>query len=128
MKFYVGSSFKNNQLVNYISKEFSKFDWENTHNWAENIKVNETQSDLISSSIQEKEAIKSADVIIIVLPGGLGTHIEIGMALAWEKKVYLCSTDEKLLNGTVNFYYLPDIIKLSGNIDDIIQKIIKLEG
>ena len=66
--------------------------------------------------------------MIILLPGGRGTHIELGMALALHKKIFLCSATEEefSIQNTVNFYQLPSIIRLVGTADENIEKIIKL--
>ena len=39
--------------------------------------------------LAEKNAIKEADVFLLILDGGNGSHTEFGMAIALEKKIYL---------------------------------------
>ncbi len=74
----------------------------------------------------EFQGIIDSDVVIILLLAGRGTHIELGMALALNKKVYLCSlTEEEFsVENTVVFYELPNITHLVGTADENI-KIIK---
>ena len=69
-----------------------------------------------------------SDIVIILLPAGRGTHIELGMALALNKKIFLCSSnkDEFSTENTVNFYQLPEIIRLVGNDDENIRKILDM--
>lgn len=128
MKFYIGSGMKNCELVNYYSKILEENDWEHTYNWAKNINGDETVDDLIEYSKLEQQGIIESDVVIILLPAGRGTHIELGMALALDKKIFLCSAteDEFSVKNTVNFYQLPNIIKLVGTADENIKEIIKL--
>lgn len=66
------------------------------------------------------------DVVVILLPAGRRTHIELGMALALQRKVFLCSATEEefSVENTVNFYQLPDIIKLTGAVDENIGSIL----
>lgn len=40
-----------------------------------------------------------ADVLIVLLPGGYGTHVEIGAALALEKRVILHAPNRKTLDA-----------------------------
>ncbi len=129
MKFYIGSGFKNCELVNYYSKVLQENGWEHTYNWTKNISNNPTVEDLIKYSKLEQNAIIDADVIIILLPAGRGTHIELGMALALNKKIFLCSAseDEFSIENTVNFYQLPQIKKVVGDADDNIKQIINME-
>lgn len=57
-----------------------------------------------------------------------GAHIELGMALALNKKVILCSSTEEefSIENTVAFYELPRITKLVGNESLNIKEIIRL--
>ena len=46
------------------------------------------------------------------------------MALALNKKIFLCSSTEEefSVENTVNFYQLPQIERVVGNADDIIKQ------
>ena len=125
MKFYIGSGFLNFELVNIISEKLINLGHIHTYNWAKNIIENETIEDMIRASELEKQAIIDSDVVIIILPAGRGTHIELGMALALNRKVYLYSKDGKdfELENTVNFYEIPEITKVIGSINDLVEKI-----
>ena len=127
MKFYIGTVFKNKDLVNNVSKKLISKGLHHTYNWASNISTHETIDDMIKSSELEQQAIIDSDIVIILLPAGRGTHIELGIALALNKKIYLCSLDGKDFDveNSVNFYQNPNIIRLVGNIDSIIEKIVK---
>lgn len=127
MKFYIGSGLKNCELVNYVSEKLVKIGWKHTYNWAKNVTGRETLEDLIQFSKLEQQAINDSDVVIIILPAGRGTHVELGMALALNKKIYLCATDSQTfaIENTVNFYQLPNITRLVGDIDDMIKEIVR---
>lgn len=129
MKFYIGSSFKNSELVNYYSRVLEENGWQHTYNWANNVIEYETFENLIEFSRLEQKGISDADVVIILLPGGRGTHIELGISLALNKKIYLCSNDKEDFSceNTVNFYVLPEIQKLVGSADENLRKIINME-
>lgn len=126
MKFYIGSGMKNIELVNYYAKKLEENGWEHTYNWTKNIGGNSSVEDLIKYSKEEQQGIIDADVVIILLKAGRGSHIELGMALALNKKIFLCSPteDEFTLENTVGFYQLPNIVKLVGTKDDNIKEII----
>lgn len=127
MKFYIGSGLKNAKLVNEFSEKLQKIGWKHTYNWTENVKGNETIEDLIEYATVEQKAIKESDVVIIILPAGRGTHVELGMAIALNKKVYLYSNkkEEFDVENTVAFYNLPSIQKIFGDIDYAIKEITK---
>ena len=128
MDFYVGSGMKNCELVNYYSKKLEEKGWKHTYNWTKNINGDETIKDLIEYSKLEQQGIIDSDVVIILLPAGRETHIELGMALALNKKIFLCSEnkEEFSIKNTVNFYQLPNIVRLVGTADENLKEIIKL--
>jgi len=130
MKFYIGSGIKNWQLVNYYSKILEAYGWQHTYNWTKNINGHETIEDLTVYAKLEQQGIVDSDVVIILLPGGRGTHVELGMALALNKKIFLCSPVKEAFNidNTVSFYELPGIVKLVGTADENIQEIIKQQN
>lgn len=127
MKFYIGAGFKNAELVRNLSKKLKAKGWIHTYNWAENIKENETVEDMMEFSKLEQKAIKDSDIIIIFMPAGRGTHIELGMAIAYNKKIYLCSKnkDDFDIRNTVNFYEMPNIEKIIGSEEDILAELFK---
>jgi hypothetical protein len=54
---------------------------------------------------------QNSDVLIVLLPGGFGTHVEIGAALALGKCVILHSPDQKTLETPYPcvFHYHPSV-------------------
>ena len=124
-KIYIGSKFKNANKVNELTNAFEKLDVINAYNWAANIKEEETKEDLINFAKKEMNAIKDADDVIFLLPLGKGSHIELGMALAYNKKIYLVSNDKNDFdNNTVNFYEMDGIKKVVVSDEKLISSII----
>ena len=126
MNFYIGSGMKNCELVNYYAKILKENDWKQTYNWVENINEDVSIEDMTVYAKLESQGIIDSDVVIILLPAGRGAHIELGMALALNKKIFLCSAtkEEFSIENTVAFYGLPNIIQLIGTADDNIMKIL----
>lgn len=129
MRFYIGSKFSNHPAVNTVSCALIKEGFKHTFDWTKGIHQEDSFENMLRYSLAEKKAIEDADIVIFLLPGGRGTHIEIGMAIALEKKIYICSSDSSDFDEehTVNFYELPNITKLVGNIEQIVQQILALE-
>lgn len=128
MKFYVGSGMKNCKLVNCYAKLLKENGWEQTYDWVKNVSDDISRNDMIKYASLESQGIVDSDVVIILLPAGRGAHIELGMAMALNKKIFLCSvTDEEFnIENTVAFYELSKITQLVGNADDNVKKILKL--
>ncbi len=129
MKFYVGSGMKNCELVNHYAKLLKENGWKQTYDWVKNISDDISRDDIIKYASLESQGIVDSDVVIILLPAGRGAHIELGMAMALNKKIFLCSiTNEEFnIENTVAFYELPKITQLVGNADDNVKKILELQ-
>ena len=71
----------------------------------------------------------SADVVLILLPGGKGTHVELGIAIAQGRRTILHSQDEVINNVeiTSTFYHLPELEKCHGSLDDLLAMIVGQE-
>lgn len=129
MKFYVGSGMKNCELVNYYAKLLKENGWEQTHDWVKNVSDDISRNDMIKYASLESQGIVDSDVVIILLPAGRGAHIELGMAMALNKEIFLCSVtdDEFNIENTVAFYELSKVTQLVGNADDNVKKILELQ-
>ncbi len=128
MRFYIGSGIKNCSEVNCYSKILKENGWEQTYDWVKNVNGDVSIEDLREYAKLESLGIFNADVVIILLPAGRGSHVELGMALALNKKVFLCSpTEEEFsIKNTVAFYELPGVVKLVGTALENTTEIIKL--
>ena len=128
MKFYIGSGMKNCELVNYYAKILKENGWEQTYDWVKNVSDDISREDMIKYASLESQGIVDSDVVVILLPAGRGAHIELGMAMALNKEIFLCSVTNEEFNieNTVAFYELSKITQLVGNADDNVMKIIEL--
>jgi nucleoside 2-deoxyribosyltransferase len=79
---------------------------------------------------EAKQGIIDADFVVIILPAGKGSHLELGMAMALNKRIYLYSPDEEIYNmdKTVTYYFLPEIRPFVGQLADFISFVIKCEN
>lgn len=127
MNFYIGSSLKNSALVNRYADKLKERGWNQTYDWTKNIKNAGSIEALMDYAQHEKKAVEDADAVIILLPAGRGTHVELGLALALGKKIFLCSSDQKEfdLQNTVNFYQLPGVVRLAGTAGENIEKLLE---
>lgn len=69
----------------------------------------------------ELSGVREADVLIVLLPGGFGTHVEIGAALALGKRIILHAPDRKTLETPYPcvFHYHPLVTLLVSQHVDI---------
>jgi len=124
MKFYVASGFQNKEQVRFVAAELIKCGWYHTYDWTQNTRANSVE-DLKRIGKLEKDAVAEADLVIVLLPGGKGSHIELGMAIAGGKKIFLFSPDQTVMNmeTTSTFYHLPEVELCLGTIEELIDKV-----
>lgn len=126
MRFYIGSGMKNHDLVDAYAQRLKENGWEQTYCWTKCVGKDATLDILAEYAEKERKGVADADVVIILLPAGRGAHMELGMALALQKRVFLCAAAEEAFSreNTVSFYQLPGIVRLVGNCDENVSKII----
>jgi nucleoside 2-deoxyribosyltransferase len=129
-KFYVASSFRNMDAVNYVTNQLVNKGYVHTYDWTKNAQGRDektfTFEDLKEIGQKEKDAVIDSDFIVVLLPGGKGTHIEFGIALGLGKKILLYSPDAAIdqVEETSTFYHLPEVEKCYGTMDELVEKII----
>ncbi len=131
MKFYIASSLKNYEQVRDLSGQLKNAGWEHTYDWTMHCPVKEIDLEMLKSfGEKEYEGIRQSDVVIILTPQGRGTHTEFGMAIALNKKIYLCHHDDtyfKCDDNTSTFYWLSQVNRIIGNTEDIAGELLKLQ-
>ncbi len=92
-KYYIATGARNTEdhreLVGQLRYCFGE-GMELTYDWTVNGPAEDLawdQQELIAEA--ELEGVRHADVLIILWPGGLGTHCELGVALGAKKPVFL---------------------------------------
>jgi hypothetical protein len=124
MKFYVASSFKNVNAVRLISEKLKLEGYIQTYDWTQNDR-DLTIEQLRELGQKEKKAVIAADFIVVVLPAGKGSHIELGIALGLGKKVYIHSPNGEVNNmaATSTFYHLEEVEACTGTIEELVEYI-----
>ncbi|MFD2443629.1 nucleoside 2-deoxyribosyltransferase [Bacillus sp. CGMCC 1.16607] len=128
MKFYIASGLQNKENVKYVAAQLKACGFTHTYDWTVNNRA-ESYEELKKVGEAERTGVLNADFLIALLPGGKGTHVELGMALAQNKRVYLYSPNEDINNLTITstFYFLEEVRPFIGHISDFINLVIKQE-
>ncbi|MED5052862.1 nucleoside 2-deoxyribosyltransferase [Anoxybacillus rupiensis] len=125
MKFYIASSFANKEVVRLCARRLIVNGFTQTYDWTKNERPTAIEQ---LSQIGQKEVreVMAADFFIMLLPAGKGSHVELGIALASGKRVYMYSTDEDIYHSetTATFYHLPEVKKLVGAFDCFWERLI----
>jgi nucleoside 2-deoxyribosyltransferase len=107
--FYIATAKNREDQANALADILRVRGWRRSFTWsAQDGASTQTHSEIAK---QEIDAIRSSDVLIVLLPGGYGTHVEIGAALALGKPVILHAPDRTTLANPYPcvFHYHPDV-------------------
>ncbi|NGX51917.1 MAG: hypothetical protein KR126chlam5_00207 [Candidatus Anoxychlamydiales bacterium] len=123
MKFYIATSLLRAKDHNIVRDALIELGHTLTYDWTThgNVKCTTTEN-LRKVSNKELNGIKGADILIVLIPGGFGTHVELGAALAANKKIILFSQDEKYFlpsKDTCAFYHDPSCLHIVSSLDNL---------
>ncbi|MFT9373986.1 nucleoside 2-deoxyribosyltransferase [Liquorilactobacillus hordei] len=118
-KFYIAGSFRYVSLINELSARLERLGFTRTYDWTKNGKADSFEK-LSKIANKEYEGIMNCDFLIFLFPGGKGANVEFGIATALKKKIYLLDLTNEIqdFEKTSTFYYLDNVYRFAGNVDD----------
>lgn len=123
MKFYIATSLSRAVAHNTVRDTLKKWGHEISYDWTLHGSVKSVSKERLQEvALLELNGVSKADFVVVLLPGGNGTHLELGFAIAKEKKVFLHTEDSlafELGPQTNAFYHHPDIIRLHCPLMDV---------
>jgi nucleoside 2-deoxyribosyltransferase len=134
IKFYIASRLGNYAQVQALAGRLKAAGWVHTFDWTADWvtqgSAKETSAEALKSIAEkELEGVSGADVVIVLTPQGRGTHTEFGIAVALNKIVFLCHSDNTYFScddNSSSFYYLPQVIQVIGTTEEIAEKVLDL--
>lgn len=113
MKFYIATSLSRVTAHQAVRNALRTYGHEISYDWTLHGSVKSVSKERLQEvATLELNGISEADFVVVLLPGGHGTHLELGFAIAKEKKVFLHSEDSLLFElgpQTNAFYHHPDV-------------------
>jgi nucleoside 2-deoxyribosyltransferase len=83
-----------------------------TYDWTVHGSVQASPEIWADTAANEASGVYRADVVIVLLPGGLGTHTELGMALGLRKPIILVG-EQTAAGRTCIFHHHPSIKRVA---------------
>lgn len=127
MKYYIATSTARMPFHNLVRDGLKQFGHEITYDWTAHGSVRETnQTRLQEVAHAEFQAILDADFVLILLPGGKGTHAELGFSIASKKKVFIHCEDPAVFEPgpeVCAFYHHASVIRLTGPTETVVQQL-----
>lgn len=123
MKYYIAASTDRMHAHNRVRDDLQKAGYEITYDWTTHGNVRDTSvSRFREVAILDTQGIFAADFVLVLLPAGKGTHVELGLSLASRKKVFIHSEDPSIFEPGPQvcvFYHSPNITRLTGPVEEI---------
>jgi nucleoside 2-deoxyribosyltransferase len=111
MKYYIASKLENHAEHNRLRDILNKMGHELTYDWTVTGPVHSQGLQRVEEVAQlEHEGVFNADRLIMLWPGGRGTHVELGMGIALGKDCIIISDVENhhiASPDTCAFYHHP---------------------
>lgn len=128
IKFYIASSFQNKEKVKELSKILKQNGNIHSYDWTQNDRATSIES-LHNIGEKEKNGVMDSDFLVVLLPGGKGTHIELGIALGLGKRIYLYSPNDEIndYEKTSTFYHVEGVNQYVGFFDSFIEYVCSCE-
>lgn len=113
MKYYIATKLENHAAHNKLRDELAALGHSCTYDWTHHGPVYRSGLARIEEVAQlEFEGVAKADTVIMLWPGGRGTHVELGMAIALGKRCVIVSDvedDHGATSETCAFYHHPAV-------------------
>lgn len=142
MKFYVSTAFDNQGQQQELARALQGLGsaWRQTYDWTQNARARDDEAaeeKMAEVTREEIAGILDAELFVVLLPGGRGTHVELGVALGvnagedvwvyraepWPmKKIVLWSWDGShfAAEGRSAFYFAPGVERVTGPLSELI--------
>lgn len=124
MNYYIGSGFYNIENVRRLRDLLSAQGHTHTYDWTLNTRADSVDA-LRDIGEKERDAIQASDFVVILLPAGKGSHVELGIAIGSGVPVFLHDMTDSMTNfeTTSTFYHVAHVVQLSGSLEDIPSQI-----
>lgn len=132
LKYYLATRVENWFAANEIADALNGAGWFQTYRWTGHGKNGNVEhlGDGIKREVAENEVngVLAADVLIVLAPGGRGTHCEVGVALGSNKPIFIWAEKEKDLKSAdgqiTTFYYHSNVTRCICSRDEVIKNML----
>ena len=127
MKYYIATSLSRAAHHNLVRDALESFGYKISYDWTLHGSVKLVSKERLQEvAVHELSGISESEFVVVLLPGGSGTHLELGFAIARGKKIFLHSEDQTLFElgpQTNAFYHHPGVTCLSCSFNSIALEI-----
>lgn len=126
-KIYVASSLYNKTNVKALYKYLAYMQCTITYDWTTHGGVN-VEASLREIGLKEFQGVVDCDVLVMLMPARLGSHVELGIALALGKPVVIITGSEDYEKKSFYFLDHVNIIRDIDSLKEALDKIMEQEN
>lgn len=131
MRFYIATGLSNTANARTLAAVLRARGHEQAYDWTTHGDIRrEGDARMSEVAFNELRAVRDAELVVVLLPGGRGTHTELGGAIATRsnKRILLWSAtgDEFLFNeNTCTFYFHPCVERVVCSFEELMDRLDK---
>lgn len=119
MRYYIATTLSNAAQHNYVRDRLAERGFACTYDWTVHGSLQDEPGRWDEVAEKELDGVIEADVVIVLLPGGKGTHVELGAALALEVPVFLLAEAETPEREVI-FHHHPGVTRYPSDALDLL--------
>lgn len=123
MNYYIATSLDNAAAHNALRGQLNALGHKITYDWTHHGSVQDTPSLWSLTAHDEANGVLSADVAIFLLPGGRGTHVELGLAIALCPHIYLVAPSEVQNEPRTCIFYHHENVQIFFDVPSLLKEI-----
>lgn len=131
---YIATKLANHAQHNEVRDRLAELGISLTYDWTEHGSVKDTsESRIIEVAEAERAGVWMADIVIVLLPGGRGTHAELGMAVSQQRTTIIYAPPEvakgafSVSKETCAFYWNLNVFRRVTSLESIIEAVKQLQ-
>lgn len=131
MRFYIATGLQNAEMASCLAAVLKARGHEQTYDWTVHGDIRrEGELRMGEVAFNELRAVRDAELVVVLLPGGSGTHTELGVAIATRsnKRIILWSADGDQFNfdeRSCTFYFHPSIERVVCPFEELLKRLDK---
>lgn len=131
MRFYIATGLQHAQRASELAEVLKNRGHEHTYDWTVHGDIRrEGETRMSEVAFNELRAVRDAELMVVLLPGGTGTHTELGVAIATRgnKRIILWSEKGEEFNydeRACTFYFHPSIERIVCPFEELLRRLDK---
>lgn len=130
---YIATGLENFELHNQVRDRLKPYNIKLTYDWTTHGSLKHTSVERLKEGARaEIDGVLEADFVIVLLPGGRGTHTELGMAIAAQKDIFMYDPGHQREGWEVGtntcIFYFDEAVDAFNDLDELIEEVIDAFG